>query len=151
MLTVIGIDPGPNTGICVVKFITRTWGMMSPAWYQCDGAAAAKLCTWINDSVRDSDTIKVQIEDFVSGNGAGNKGEAADITRSLVNKLGALFPDADPVYVRATDVKPWATDKRLEKAGLLYPYAGTAMRHANDAARHALYRAVKTGWPDPLA
>lgn len=50
----------------------------------------------------------------------------------------------------AADVKPWATDKRLEAAGLLGPTTG--MRHARDAGRHALFRACKSwGLPDPLS
>jgi hypothetical protein len=47
-------------------------------------------------------------------------------------------------------VKPWATDTRLAAAGLMEPTTG--MRHARDAARHALFAAVKTyGLPDPLS
>jgi hypothetical protein len=47
-------------------------------------------------------------------------------------------------------VKPWATDERLEAAGLLDLTKG--MRHARDAARHALFTAVKDGGvPDPLS
>jgi hypothetical protein len=47
-------------------------------------------------------------------------------------------------------VKPWAVDKRLHAAGLLDMTAG--MRHARDAARHALFCAVKDyGLPDPLS
>ena len=40
---------------------------------------------------------------------------------------------------KAADIKPWATNKRLEAAGLLGQI--TSMRHANDAGRHALYTA----------
>jgi hypothetical protein len=47
-------------------------------------------------------------------------------------------------------VKPWATDERLAAAGLLDPTKG--MRHARDAARHALFCAVRDfGLPDPLS
>jgi len=43
-------------------------------------------------------------------------------------------------YQGPTDVKPWAIPARLVKAGLIKPTEG--MRHARDAARHALYAAV---------
>ena len=50
----------------------------------------------------------------------------------------------------AATVKPWATDERLKKAGLLAVCHG--MPHAADAMRHLLYRAVRdAGVPDPLS
>jgi hypothetical protein len=54
-------------------------------------------------------------------------------------------------YARsAADVKPWATDTRLQAAGLLDLTKG--MRHARDAARHALFCAVcDFGLTDPLS
>jgi hypothetical protein len=49
----------------------------------------------------------------------------------------------------AADVKPWATDKRLEAAGMLGHTSD--MKHANDAARHALYTAKHDArMEDPL-
>jgi hypothetical protein len=59
-----------------------------------------------------------------------------------------------PVKIRsAAEVKPWASDKRLERAGITGNSAvhGKA-RDSYDAARHALYCAVWDGkMRDPLA
>lgn len=151
MITVIGIDPGPNTGICVVTFARiQDWTDFHPRWFQCDGKSAPLLCSWIEGSIEAYTRTYIQIEEFIPGNGAGSKGENAQLTRELSHKLGSFFPYADVKLVHAAEVKAWATDKRLEAAGFKYPYAGTAMRHANDAARHALYRTRRLGWKDPL-
>ena len=70
------------------------------------------------------------------------------LTLDQVANLQTLHPGAK---VRsASEVKPWATDDRLEKAGLLAATKG--MRHSRDAARHALFAAVHDGGlPDPLS
>ena len=66
--------------------------------------------------------------------------EAGRITRELIAELTRHAP----MHVRpAVTVKRWATDKRLEAAGLIGPTRG--LPHARDAARHALYTAVKAG------
>jgi hypothetical protein len=45
----------------------------------------------------------------------------------------------------AAEVKPWATDKRLEKIG--FPLA-PKLKDARDAGRHMLFGAVKSGRAD---
>ena len=69
----------------------------------------------------------------------------------MVGVVEEWAPRQCKLHIRtAGEVKPWATDKRLHTAGLLDLTAG--MRHARDAARHALYSAVRDyGLPDPLS
>jgi hypothetical protein len=92
------------------------------------------------------------IEDFVTGNGAGTKGENADITRELLLWMGSGVLEVTTLMrPRPVDVKPWATDKRLNAAGLKYPYSGTAMRHCSDAGRVLMFGACHYGlMKDPL-
>jgi len=50
----------------------------------------------------------------------------------------------------ASQVKKWATDRRLAAAGILEQTRG--MGHARDAQRHALFAArMDLQWPDPLS
>jgi hypothetical protein len=103
--------------------------------------------------------IVVAIEKFVVRRRAAASSTAAAgaTTRDLVGQLEATALDVRRrtaevrvVLRSAAEVKPWATDTRLEAAGLLS--ACTGMRHARDAARHALFAAVKdAGAPDPLS
>ncbi|TDB80191.1 hypothetical protein E1091_19330 [Micromonospora fluostatini] len=97
----------------------------------------------------------VAYERFVVGRRAGQSSSAAagERTRTMVGEVEAWARGAQwrRVYARsAAEVKPWATDLRLAAAGLLDLTKG--MRHARDAARHALYCAVRDlGLADPLS
>src|SRR5690606_15573006 len=90
------------------------------------------------------------VEKFVVGRRAARSAtaKAGEITRNLIGELQALDEAA---HLRpATQVKAWATDKRLEAAGLLDKTKG--MPHARDAARRELYAAVHGGgWRAPLS
>ena len=77
---------------------------------------------------------------------------ASRITRDLVGQLSALVSEGRGVRQiqrSAAEVKPWGTDLRLTKSGLLAITKG--MPHARDACRHALFAAVSAGMPDPLS
>lgn len=97
--------------------------------------------------------VHLAMERFVVGQRSVglNAPMAAFTTREAVARLRAWSVGlATLVERRAADVKPWATDERLDAVGLLEPTKG--MRHARDAARHALFCAVKEcGRPDPLS
>lgn len=142
MITVIGLDPGICTGICV--YDSHDWHLI-----QCGHASARGLLIALLEYRPPG---YAQIEKFVTGNRAGSKGTEADIVRALIPELrGVLAHYGYKTALRpAADVKPWASDKRLEKAGV--PLMKTKLRDATDAARHALYCAVKdAGMRDPLA
>ena len=78
---------------------------------------------------------------------------AGRVTRELIGVLADLAagrPQVTVIRRPAGLVLPWATNHRLAAAGLMAPTVG--MPHARDAARHALYAAVRDGgMPDPLS
>lgn len=115
------------------------------------------LLNKIDDYGRNRRVI-VAAEQFVVNGRAGRSrtGTGGQIARDLIGALQHLPRELAPAVVvelhlrAAGAVKPWATDKRLAEAGLLS--ATQALPHARDAARHALFAAVKTGlMPDPLS
>jgi hypothetical protein len=164
IISVVAVDPGATTGMCFLDYFVDMPGPVElqpqATLLQADGKSAdavleAMLARWYglgNDAVVGRFAA---VEKFVTGRGAGTKGPNADVTRQLVMELTErLQLHGYPVKIRsAADVKPWATDKRLVKAGIVGESAihGKA-RDAYDAARHALYAAVKDAKrTDPLA
>lgn len=149
---IIGIDPGPIPGLVM---LTPGPGKPRIDIVQCSAEIAPSMLWALLARQRDygtADTL-VQIEKFVVGRGSMRSAGAGSKTRDLVGSLGLLAADQPNVLVvqrTASQVKPWATDERLDAAGLLDATKG--MRHARDAARHALFAAVKDcGFPDPLS
>jgi hypothetical protein len=151
-LRAIGVDPGPVPGLVEVRYLDGE--LIGVDVMQCStnwiGLALGALL-----SAEDGET-HVQLEAFVVGNRSARSStaNAGAVTRDVLSKLtfmaSEFLPGSAIHVLRATDVKPWATDERLEALGLLEATAG--MRHARDAARHALYCAVRFGGvPDPLS
>jgi hypothetical protein len=146
----IGCDPGPTTGIAVAYWNGNAW--VHPQAYQCDAVSAPALLHWLVQS-NDALHTLAAVEEFRAGTGAGARGTYATVTRACVNDLVKTLDYAKvPVAVRpAAAVKPWASGKRLERAGLAAVTAGMPA-HARDAMRHLLFCAVHdAGVPDPLA
>lgn len=155
---VIGIDPGPIPGFVLLRFNRTPFGVAQVV--QCTHNAAPKIFGALLDAIDDTPTL-VQIERFVVGRRSGRSSTAAagEVTRDLIGALREVWSDRDSsptgrlggrwLQRSASQVKPWATDLRLEAAGLIEATKG--MRHARDAARHALFAAVHDGGiPDPL-
>lgn len=153
---VLGVDPGPTPGIvCLVTgyltgFAQRQ--IVSADVVQCSAGALERVLDGLADIP--GSTAALAYEAFVVGRRAARSSTpaAGKATRDMVRDLAAWAQRNDiPSHTyRATDVKPWATDARLEAAGLLEMTKG--MRHARDGARHALFTAVKHyGLPDPLS
>src|ERR1700743_1974673 len=141
----IGVDPGPSSGIVVLVFDKDEvqWHV-----FQCSANTLAYQLGFLCQKFRPR---IIAYELFVPSNRAGNKGKDADTTRSLAHvcKTVAVVWDMPEVGRKAADIKPWATDKRLEKLG--FPM-GAKFKDARDAGRHALYAAVRDGKErDPLA
>lgn len=137
---VIGVDPGPVAGLVLLDW----HGKWVVKFAQADpDTAMGVVHAWrIYDAL-------LTVEDFRVGNRTTklNDPKSAEATRDMVGALKARYPTAK--LRTASEVKPWATDERLKKAGL---YFQGSMRHARDAARHALFCAVKDcGLPDPLS
>lgn len=136
----IGVDPGPVTGVFAIEAVG---GQVEYRFAQADPDTAVTLVlAWQTAS----DVLV--IEDFVIGTktGKANDQRAGQQTRNVLERLR---PYATAVRT-ASQVKGWATDERLKAAGIHEKLQG--MRHARDAARHALFHAVKSGvLVDPLS
>lgn len=149
MTYVIGIDPGPVTGIVKLPVPQTT-----------DVVPQVIQCSWnVFDDVLLAliglpGMTTLAVERFIPSR-HGQRGTAPEARRAAVfvqqfaEQVAADYGLACHVRT-AAEVKPWATDQRLLLAGLLEPCTG--MRHARDGARHALFAAVKDcGLPDPLS
>lgn len=134
-MKVTGIDPGPTPGVAVL-FIEHG-RLVDAGVLQC----SASLLHDVIDPPRGL----IAVERFVA---RGRANAAQRLTVAQVAELARAHRDV--ILRTASQVKPWATDARLEAAGLLAACKG--MRHARDAARQALYAAVHdAGLPDPLS
>lgn len=148
---VIGVDPGRVTGIAGLSVFDGE--LTNHSLIQCTHDVPRWLVRHMFDGTQPVDRLVLAVERFVVRARASRSSDAAagEITRDLIGALGSIGElHGATVYLRsASDVKPWATDKRLAAAGIT---ANTAMRHAADAARHALFAAVHDcGLPDPLS
>lgn len=148
----LGIDPGPHTGMCLAGWhVGEALPFLAYA-FECDATSAAQLLAMILRSWGHV-TRAIQIEEFRQGRKSVQlRGVRAAPVQDEIRLLeGYAFNYDIPVIRRpAAMVKPWADDLRLGKAGMAEPTARYG--HARDAARHALYCAVRDlGMPDPLS
>lgn len=141
--TVIGVDPGLTTG--VARLDLDAWRV--PSLAQVTPELVLDVVEMLLGAQDPADVL-LAVEAFVVGPRAARSSTPAGgrTARELIAALHALPVRA--IGRTAAAVKPWATDRRLEKAGLLVK----GMPHAADAGRHALYAAVNDGGlPDPLS
>lgn len=164
LLRVIGIDPGPTPGIVALCYHKRK-NLIETGVIQCSWGLSETLLRAVLDDA-DIPTL-LQIEKFIVSTRASRSSHqgAGGLTRTLIPKLFGVFDEWRNVTINAPEahllnsryferpavrVKAWATDTRLEKVGLITATKG--MSHARDAARHALFAAVRDGGiPDPLS
>lgn len=150
---VIGIDPGPVPGVVVLD-VWETGVLGRVEVLQCThGLLSLLVESLIGEH---DDPALVAVERFVT---RGRANKAQQLTRDLVGQLqqvvrlqhhGYNGAPTRLVERNASAVKAWATDERLEAAGLLDLCKG--MRHARDGGRHALYAAVRdSALADPLS
>ncbi len=144
---VIGVDPGPTPGIVRLHIED---GRLVPRWthvVQCSANVMPEIVGSFLAPNREWAVTVLAVERFVS---RGRANAAQSLTRDQVGFLTATFTHAVIAQNNASRVKAWATDKRLDAAGLLEACKG--MRHARDACRHALFAVVDLGHlPDPLS
>ncbi|PSK96683.1 hypothetical protein CLV30_12565 [Haloactinopolyspora alba] len=148
-MKIVGVDPGPVPGI-VALLVDRTH-ITEVHVAQCSPVLALDVVKLLLD---DGPPALVAVEKFVVRQRAARsrRPDAGEVTRELIGAIADVVLGTDDRMVQrpAAAVKPWATDERLDAAGLLTTTKG--MRHARDAARHALYAAVRDGGlPDPLS
>lgn len=138
---IIGVDPGGVSGVALLPQDGE------PLAYQCCAAATYGLVVMLAEASDSPEHVVFAGEKFVPGTGAGARRKPAGTTRGVIGDLNDL---GGWHWRSAAEVKPWATDKRIERAGLAALTA--ALPHARDAFRHALFCAVHDlGWPDPLS
>jgi hypothetical protein len=153
----VGADPGPTTGLA---FLDYDRGQLAGRTVlQVDAGSVVVvlkglLHAYYRGTVQPVGKRVASVEKFVTGQSAGSRGSAADVTRQLVMELAEtlqLFGYA--VKIRpAADVKPWATNKRLAAGlGLKESQLTSSLVHGWDGARHCLYGAKEAGvTTDPL-
>lgn len=163
MIRVLGIDPGGTSGLAVLEHHYADlccrdclcndhppgWEL-TPHSQQTPGGSTVSVVRYLLDYY---ELQTVAIERFVVSRRAGRSKSAGagEKARNIIGAVTALCQESGVPLVTysASQVKAWATDKRLEAAGLLAPTRG--LPHARDAARHALHAAVwRCGLPDPL-
>lgn len=150
--TVIAVDPGPIPGLAILR----------PSGH----AEVAQCSATLLDPVLRGLVATCPIgehggpmcllagERFVVGNRARRSSSpgAGAQTRNMVGQIEAIATELGlALRLRSmSEVKRWASDERLERAGLLALAKG--MQHARAAGRHALFAAHHdAGFPDPLA
>lgn len=154
---IIGIDPGPVPGIASLWVHTAAgipyWNDVEFGFGQCDPDTLMDLLdSWTDPFPPDS--IILATETYVIGNRSG-KSSAPKARYATIDLLERAKNYADQhgiarVTRPAGIVKPFATNERLDSAGLLA--ATTGSTHARDASRHLLYCAVHDcGFPDPFS
>jgi hypothetical protein len=156
----VGLAPGPVAGLVLLRYVPAgltTYEAAPPLVVQCGSAVAPPAFEMLLDLDNQVPTY-VQVERYVIVGRRASRSSTAGVgetTRALVAALESTWLGWDgPVAVSwvqrsASQVKPWATDQRLRAAGLFDATKG--MRHARDAARHALFAACHdAGVPDPL-
>ena len=140
-VAVVGIDPGPEPGVvvlwCSVGSVARVDTYTDP-WVALQAVRAATAspephnCPW------------VAVERFIVGRGTIRKTRAASMeTIAQAEQLRAEARRLTPhvQFLPAAAVKPVVTDAKLAAYGI----AGLPSRHHRDAARHALFMALKHG------
>ena len=153
MIVAIGMDPGPTPGL--VRLVYAEQRLISVEVVQCTANAwKGILISWLPISPLTPyfrDETYFQGEKFVIGRASARSGSPGAVTRDMVGESVQVCAGLAIVTLRsASEAKNWATDKRLDAAGITRHVKG--MVHARDAARHALFTAVAEGnIPDPLS
>ena len=147
---ILGVDPGPSTGIAVLRLDARRPEDLADA-FQCSIGAAPWLLARICEHMIAGAPAAGQVEGFAPGHGAGAVLRAGRVTRDQVQAMQETAARYGiPMCSRyKAAIKSWATDERLAAAGLLGLTAGGV--HSRDAMRHALFCACHDhNYPDPL-
>lgn len=152
----LGVDPGGTTGVAIVAYEGGRYSLEMHGGLTGDAAETLE-----NLRAFFFESVPIAVERFVVNRRAGRSASAhaGEKARNLIGAIQAL-PRRGPGTLRldctgylvhlenASQVKAWATDKRLSAAGFVFT---NGRPHSRDAARHALYCLVKRyGCPDPL-
>lgn len=149
----LGTDIGPTTGMCLAVWSRSDYELLGVLALECTAAMSYYWLRIMSELPGWPRFRAMAMEEFREGPRSKHlKGVSPVTMREQSGRLLSYCQDHElAVRVRpAAAVKPWATDKRLEAAGLMAPTE--KFTDARDAARHALYCAVADlGLPDPLS
>jgi hypothetical protein len=155
IISCVGIDPGYTVGICRLLWSDAFDPplLARRVLLAADADSAEYILHRLLDEEHDSQITQrfCGVEKWAPGAGGGAE---AKVTRQLVMELTEVMQEMGyKVHLRtASEVKPWASDKRIKAAGVkgLSSVNGKS-RDAYDGARQALY---VSHWdaklPDPL-
>lgn len=157
MIVAIGMDPGPTPGLVKLTYVVDR--LMEVHVIQCSANCMLDvLDAWFR-GVPTKAELYFQAEKFVVGTKSMRAGSPGARTRDMVGSTttlaqthlsGSGAPKGSVVIRTASETKAWASNGRLEAAGIFGDLKG--MTHAKDAGRHALYTACKDGLiPDPFS
>lgn len=140
-VAVVGIDPGPEPGVVV---LWCSGGAVASVETFADPWEALQYAQQATASPEHHNRPWVAVERFVVGRGTIRKTRAASM--ETIAQAERVRADAKRVtphvqFLPAAAVKPVVTDAKL--AG--YGVTGLPTRHHRDAARHAVYMALKHG------
>lgn len=124
---VFGIDPGPDPGMVML-------------WVKDRKLFEAYIPSSLEDGLMAADIVTC--EKFLISNATIHRTRAGSIeTIAMIEQVKAWCADHSVLALSfpAGVVKPWSSDARLRSWGLYKVPSG----HHRDAARHALYAAVK--------
>lgn len=147
---IIGVDPGPTPGVFGLSVAGSRIDYTDVAQVSHD--LIAPFLSMLVEVTPHSDLL-IAVEKFVVSRRSGRSSSAGAgaVTRDMVGVIERCGEELGAVVVQrpAVLVKGWAGDERLARAGLEVP---SGMRHARDAARHALFAACHAGHlPDPMS
>jgi hypothetical protein len=158
-LAVIGVDPGPCSGIVLLNWKEHTTPGWPPGWvdsYQCDAVNAPGMLTWVlRKALENECQLRGAIEEFREGvrSTRTKNPQDAGLTRALVPTL-RMTADVFGLKLRvrpAAVVKPWATDRRMDASGV-WKAVPVKMIDSRSAAQQAVYESVHGGkLTDPLS
>jgi hypothetical protein len=144
------MDPGPTPGLVCLTY--SQVALVSVRVVQASANCALDVLQMWFESLPAVAEVYFQAELFVVGTKSFRAGSPGARTRDMVGSAVTLAGthNVHTELRNAAAAKAWAKDERLEKAGLLGHLVG--MKHAKDAARHALYTACHEGnIPDPFS
>lgn len=130
----LGLDPGPKPG--VVMLTLEDQRLVAVEVLNVDPADVPTI-------IGQADLVAV--ERFLVGPGTVRKsrdGSALAMSQAVTWFNLARTAGKPTQYLPAGSVKPWSTDHKLGAWGLYGPTAGEGGHH-RDAARHALFMAVR--------
>lgn len=144
---VLGVDPGTTTGLCLVEF-TRAGPHLIVADQKDWSAACAVVEAMLSRMGRETRRVVAACEKFVITSQTAQRGQqGAEDALGMNGHIRRVCEITGVEYAKtasSSDAKSTVTNAALRTLGL-YP---VGLKHAADAARHAVLFALKAGCLD---